>query len=29
VWTFKASYRNFHKLEVRSRIVPFGEATAQ
>ena len=29
VWTFKASYGNFHKLEVRSRIVPFGEATAQ
>ena len=28
-WTFKASYRNFHKLEVRSRIVPWSGATAQ
>jgi hypothetical protein len=22
VWTFKATYRNFHKLEVTSRILP-------
>jgi hypothetical protein len=29
VWTFKASYGNFHKLEVRSRILPFNGATAQ
>jgi hypothetical protein len=29
VWTFVASYRNFHKLEVRSRILPLGEGTAQ
>jgi hypothetical protein len=29
VWTFRASYRNFHKLEVRSRILPFSGATAQ
>ena len=28
VWTFMASYRNFHKLEVRSRILPFSGATA-
>ena len=28
-WTFNANYRNFHKLEVRSRIVPFSEATVQ
>jgi hypothetical protein len=28
-WTFKASYSNFHKLEVRSRILPFSGATAQ
>jgi hypothetical protein len=27
VWTFKASYRNFHKLEVRSRILPMGEGS--
>jgi hypothetical protein len=25
VWTYRATYRNFHKLEVTSRIVPFGE----
>jgi hypothetical protein len=29
VWTFKASYRNFHKLEVTSRILPFSDAPAQ
>jgi hypothetical protein len=28
-WTFKASYGNFHKLEVTSRIVPFSGATAR
>jgi hypothetical protein len=28
-WTFKASYGNFHKLEVTSRILPFSGATAQ
>jgi hypothetical protein len=28
VWSFKASYRNFHKLEVTSRIVPAGDAPA-
>jgi hypothetical protein len=22
VWTFKADYNNYHKLEVTSRIVP-------
>jgi hypothetical protein len=27
-WSFKATYRNFHKLEVTSRIVPAGEAPA-
>jgi hypothetical protein len=27
-WTFMASYSNFHKLEVRSRIVPWSGATA-
>jgi hypothetical protein len=25
-WSFRATYRNFHKLEVSSRIVPVGEA---
>jgi hypothetical protein len=29
VWTFRASYSNFHKLEVTSRILPFSEAPAQ
>jgi hypothetical protein len=28
VWTFKASYRNFHKLEVTSRILPGSETPA-
>lgn len=26
VWSFKATYRNFHKLEVTSRILPAGDA---
>jgi len=26
VWSFKATYRNFHKLEVTSRVVPAGES---
>jgi hypothetical protein len=29
VWTFKATYRNFHKLEVTSRILPGSEAPAK
>jgi hypothetical protein len=29
VWTFKASYRNFHKLEVTSRILPGRVAPVQ
>ena len=28
VWSFDATYRNYHKLEVTSRIVPAGEAGA-
>jgi hypothetical protein len=28
VWSFQATYRNYHKLEVTSRIVPAGEASA-
>jgi len=28
VWSFRASYRNYHKLEVTSRILPAGEAPA-
>jgi hypothetical protein len=28
VWSFRATYRNFHKLEVTSRILPAGEAPA-
>jgi hypothetical protein len=28
VWTFRASYSNYHKLEVTSRILPFSEAPA-
>jgi len=26
VWSFRATYRNYHKLEVTSRILPAGEA---
>ena len=26
VWSFRATYRNFHKLEVTSRILPAGDA---
>lgn len=26
VWSFRATYRNFHKLEVTSRILPAGAA---
>jgi hypothetical protein len=29
IWTFKASYRNFHKLEVTSRILPASETPVQ
>jgi hypothetical protein len=29
VWSFKASYRNFHKLEVTSRILPFDGTIAK
>jgi hypothetical protein len=29
VWSFRASYRNFHKLEVTSHIVPAGEALGE
>jgi hypothetical protein len=25
VWTFQATYRNYHKLEVTTRIVPTAE----
>jgi hypothetical protein len=25
VWSFRATYRNYHKLEVKSRILPSGE----
>ena len=28
VWSFRASYRDYHKLEVRSRVVPVGEVPA-
>lgn len=28
VWSYKATYRSFHKLEVTSRIVPAGEGKA-
>jgi hypothetical protein len=28
VWSFQATYRNYHKLEVTSRILPAGEAPA-
>ena len=28
VWTFRATYSNYHKLEVTSRILPFSEAPA-
>jgi hypothetical protein len=28
VWSFRATYRNYHRLEVTSRILPAGEATA-
>ncbi len=28
VWSFRATYRNFHKLEVTSRILPTGESPA-
>jgi hypothetical protein len=28
VWSFRATYRNYHKLEVTSRIVPVGEKPA-
>jgi hypothetical protein len=28
VWSFRATYRNFHKLEVTSRILPAGEVPA-
>lgn len=28
IWSFKATYRNFHKLEVTSRIVPTDDASA-
>jgi hypothetical protein len=28
VWSFRATYRNFHKLEVTSRILPASEAPA-
>lgn len=28
VWSFRATYRNYHKLEVTSRILPAGEASA-
>ena len=27
VWTFEATYRNYHRLEVKSRILPGDEAT--
>ena len=29
VWSFRATYRNFHRLEVTSRILPAGETPAQ
>jgi hypothetical protein len=29
VWSFKASYRNFHKLEVTSRMMPFDGTIAK
>jgi hypothetical protein len=29
VWTFKATYSNFHKLEVTSRILPASEMPVQ
>ena len=28
-WTFRASYRNYHRLEVTSRILPGSEAPAK
>jgi hypothetical protein len=29
VWSFQATYRNYHKLEVTSRILPGGERPVQ
>lgn len=29
VWSFRARYADYHKLEVTSRILPFGNSTAQ
>lgn len=29
VWSYQASYRNYHRLEVKSRILPGGDALAQ
>jgi len=28
VWSYRASYRNYHKLEVTSRILPASEVGA-
>jgi len=29
VWSFRATYRNYHKMEVTSRILPSSESTPQ
>ena len=29
LWSFDATYRNYHRLEVKSRILPAGEAPAR
>ena len=28
-WTFEATYRNYHRLEVKSRILPSSEAVVK